>query len=174
MIDPPPADSHEDPELRRLEQKLEAARKELLETTTRTRLLHTPLGSARAKIIEVRDELTEEVFRALVEEGKSMSFLAAPDDAEEKPDGTVELPQPENDEVDEDGVARRHRDTRLQTDLPSPKLQARLRGVAYDAQTFESEQGVNILYVALGFLKWYEGAHGHQPCRGSGGRSSSV
>ncbi len=27
---------------------------------------------------------------------------------------------------------------------------------AYDAQTIESEQGVNILYLALGFLKWFE------------------
>src|SRR5207244_3397284 len=64
--------------------------------------------------------------------------------------------QPEDDEIDESGVARRHRDSRLQTALPSSKLQARLRAIAYDAQTFENEQGVNVLYVALGFLKWYE------------------
>jgi very-short-patch-repair endonuclease/Cdc6-like AAA superfamily ATPase len=31
-----------------------------------------------------------------------------------------------------------------------------LRSIAYDAQSFESEQGVNILYLALGFLKWFE------------------
>src|SRR6266571_5445373 len=92
MTQPPAAPNpQEDLELRRLEQRLEAARKELLETTTRTRLLHTPLGSSRAKIVEVRDELAEEVFRALVEGGKAMSFLPAPGDADEEADETVEL-----------------------------------------------------------------------------------
>jgi very-short-patch-repair endonuclease len=151
-----PASPQEDAELRRLKGKLEAARKELLETTTRTRLLHTPLGSSRAKIIEIKDELAEQVFGALVREGTRMTFLAAPDNAEETEDGTVLLRQPEDDEVNEDGVARRHRDARLQTALPSGKLQGRLRSIAYDAQTFESEQGVNILYLAMGFLKWFE------------------
>ena len=42
-------------------------------------------------------------------------------DAEEEADGTLELAQPEDDEVDEHGVARRHRDTKLQTALPPQK-----------------------------------------------------
>lgn len=150
------ADPPEDPGLRGLERKLEEARKELLETSTRSRLLHTPLGSSRAKIIEVQDARADLIFRMLMQEGKTMSFRAAPDMAGEREGGAFVLPQPEDDDVGEEGFARRHSGTKLQTALSSAKLQARLRSIAYDAQTVETEQGVNILYLALGFLKWFE------------------
>ena len=71
---PRPPDPEDDPALRRLERKLEAARKELLETSTRSRLLHTPLGSQRAKIVEVKDELAEQMFRILVAENKPLTI----------------------------------------------------------------------------------------------------
>jgi len=152
----------QDAELARLLERIEEARRELLDPTTRSRLLHTPLGSERAKIIEVADELAEEVFRILVREGKSTSFLPARD--EELPLGVAtELLQPEGDEVDTRGVAARHSDTRLQTGLPSAKLQKRLLQMSYDAQTFEREQGVNILYLGLGFLKWLESKEPEKP-----------
>lgn len=64
--------------------------------------------------------------------------------------------QPEDDEVDEHGVPKRHIDSRLQTTLESQLLQRRLLSTYYDANTFEEEQGVSPLYLALGFLKWYE------------------
>ena len=35
-------------------------------------------------------------------------------------------------------------------------LQKRLLTTFYDAATFAEEQGVNTLYLALGFLKWFE------------------
>src|SRR5947207_14792561 len=80
MTQPPAAPNHqEDAEFRRLEQRLEAARKELVEATTRTRLLHTPLGSSRAKIIDIKKELAEQVLGVLVREGTQMTFLAAPE-----------------------------------------------------------------------------------------------
>ncbi len=44
----------------------------------------------------------------------------------------------------------------MQTSLSSERLQARLLSIYYDAQTFEQEQGVSILYLAMGFLVWYE------------------
>jgi Protein of unknown function (DUF4011) len=153
---PNPSDSPTDAELLRIEAKLETARKELLETTTRTRLLSTPLGSTRAKLVEITDELVEQVFNTLVRNTGSMSFLPAPEGGEESADAPSLLLQPEDEEADENGIAARHRDTKLQTNLASAKLQARLRAISYDAQTFENEQGVNILYVALGFLKWFE------------------
>ena len=149
------SDPREDSELRRFESKLEEARKELLETTTRSRLLHTPFGSSRTKIIEIQNELAEQVFRILVHEGRATSFLPSREEAEDEV-GVLPLTQPDDESVGAAGIARHHTETRLQTALSSEKLQARLRGIAYDAQTIESEQGVNILYVALGFLKWYE------------------
>ncbi len=66
------------------------------------------------------------------------------------------LPQPEDDEADDRGVAARHSDRKLQTLLTSAGLQKRLLSMYYDAQTFEEEQGVNILFLTLGMLHWFE------------------
>ncbi|MGE3713582.1 MAG: DUF4011 domain-containing protein, partial [Alphaproteobacteria bacterium] len=59
-------------------------------------------------------------------------------------------------DVDESGIAKRHTDHRLQTLLTSEGLQKRLLSMYYDAKTFEEEQGVNILYLGIGMLKWFE------------------
>ena len=45
---------------------------------------------------------------------------------------------------------------RLQTKLSPEALQKRLLDIWYDARTLEEEQGVNILYLGLGLLKWFE------------------
>jgi very-short-patch-repair endonuclease/DNA polymerase III delta prime subunit len=68
------------------------------------------------------------------------------------------LAQPED-----DAPAERHTDSKLQTDLPSDALQKRLLAMYYDARTFAEEQGVNILYLALGFLEWYEEPGAREP-----------
>lgn len=136
-----------------LQNILDSARKELLDLTTRNRLLSTSRSLARSSRLEIVDELSDEVYKRLVVEGKSMSFLPRPN-AEEESDGEFLLIQPEEDESDR--VADRHTDDKLQTTLGSEQLQKKLLKFFYDARTFEEEQGVNILYLALGFLKWYE------------------
>jgi very-short-patch-repair endonuclease/DNA polymerase III delta prime subunit len=144
-------------------EKLEKSRQTLLDLSTRNRLLSLP-RSATAKLLNIYDELSPEVYKALVQNGKSMSF--APGRAGTQQDETasedslddekgVTLPQPD-DEPDEGGVARRHQDLKLQTKLTSEKLQHRLLQMYYDARTFVEEQGVNILYLALGQLKWFD------------------
>lgn len=155
-LPPEPEQLEQGPLVRALDRKLNEARKELLETSTRSRLLHTPLGSSRAKLIDIRDERAEQVFRILVRDGKSMTLLPSAEEVDGDQLGALSLPQPEEEELDSEALAPRHTDTKLQTTLTSVKLQGRLRSIAYDAQTIQSEQGVNILYIALGFLKWYE------------------
>ena len=56
---------------------LDRSRKELLDLSTRNRLLSIPVGSSSARIIQVHDELSEEVYRLLVgaKEKKSLGFL---------------------------------------------------------------------------------------------------
>jgi len=149
-----------------IRERLERSRRELLDLTTRSRLLHTPRGT-RVRTVEVVDELSDQVFRMLVQEGKAMSFLPRPEpepgtDIEEREDW-LHLLQPEDDITDEAGIARRHTDTRLQTRLTSASLQHRLLQMYYDARGFEEEQGVNILYIALGFLKWFEAESSDKP-----------
>lgn len=56
-----------------------------------------------------------------------------------------------------------HVDAFLQTTLASEKLQTRLLRIATEARTFQEEQGVNTLYLALGFLRWYENDASNEP-----------
>jgi very-short-patch-repair endonuclease/DNA polymerase III delta prime subunit len=146
--------------------KLSRGRMELLDLSTRNRLIHVPRRSKSAKTVEAIDELTAEVYRLLVTEGRTLTFAPgrrAPGEAEREPDGAApdehemtELAQPEDGEVDERGVAQRHSDTKLQTRLTSEGLQKRLLTLHLDAKTLQEEQGVNILFLAMGMLKWFE------------------
>lgn len=144
--------------------RLEQERRELVDIRTRTRLLNTPRRQSRVKTVEVVDELSQEVFRILVTERRPMTFLATKSSADATDDAEVDLldflpqqlPQPGDEESEDEAVAQRHKDTRLQTGLTSERLQKRLLSLYYDARTAEEEQGVNILYLALGFLKWFE------------------
>jgi very-short-patch-repair endonuclease len=52
---------------------------------------------------------------------------------------------------------------RLPTLLPAEQLQKRLLSMYYDARTFEEEQGVNVLYLGMGLLQWYEPDKGSRP-----------
>jgi len=77
----------------------------------------------------------------------------APVEDETDEEAAIRLYQPDDSATE---ATKRHADDRLQTALTSEALQKRLLGLFYDARTYEEEQGVNILYLALGFLKWYE------------------
>ena len=144
-----------------ISRQLEKSRQSLLDLSTRNRLLSLP-QAATAKLLHFADELTPEIYRLLVTDGKAMRFVPS------KTDETVQdpteaqpsaLPQPEDDasaERDERGVAQRHRDLKLQTRLTSEKLQRRLLDMHSDARTFVEEQGVNILFLALGHLQWFD------------------
>jgi very-short-patch-repair endonuclease len=134
----------------------------LLDLSTRNRLLNTPLRTRNNRAVEIVDEKSTEVFR-LLDDGKALSFLPGvklsdEERAELDPDDDVTggIPQPGEDVVDARGVAGRHSDLRLQTRLTSEGLQKRLFDIWYDAQTLEQEQGVNILYLAIGLLRWYD------------------
>ena len=141
--------------------QLERSRQSLLDLSTRNRLLSLP-QAATARLLHFADELTPEVYRLLVTDGKAMSFVPSKTDetAQESAEAqTLVLPQPEDDssaERDERGVAQRHRDLKLQTRLTSEKLQRRLLDMHSDARTFVEEQGVNILFLALGHLQWFD------------------
>lgn len=149
--------------------KVERARAELLDLSARNRLLNIPRTAKSVKSLEIVDEKASEVFRMLLRDGKAFTFLpgrvsrtkAEPDapeipEAEAEPDEVDALPQPETDTLNERGVYSRHADTKLQTRLTSEGLQKRLLDLYVDARTLEEEQGVNVLYLALGTLKWID------------------
>lgn len=127
--------------------KLDNARKELLDLGLRNPLLNYRLLKSRG--LEIVDELPEEVFRILVKGSRKMSFLAVNQDEDADLMG-----QP--DEEINDGPAGRHTDSKLQTGVSSDELQNRLLKTYYWANSYIQDHGANILFVALGMLKWYE------------------
>ncbi|MAP17528.1 MAG: helicase [Aurantimonas sp.] len=149
-----------------IENKLERARTELLDLSARNRLLNVPRFSKAARTIDIIDERSAEIYRLLAKETKAFTFSAGRPDragggdaAEEDEDlHAIELAQPDeaDDEVDERGRAKRHLDTKLQTRMTPKGLQKRLLDLYHDARTLEEEQGVNVLFLALGMLRWVD------------------
>ncbi|HVB25807.1 MAG TPA: DUF3320 domain-containing protein [Ktedonobacteraceae bacterium] len=137
--------------------QLNSSRQVLLDLSTRNRLLNIPRRSKNTKTIEVIGESSVEVFKLLVKEGKALSFLPVREADGDVPDedGRDKPSQPEGDGTGDSDSSKRD-SRRLQTLLNSEKLQKRQLSLFYDAKTLEEEQGVNILYLAMGVLKWFE------------------
>lgn len=136
----------------RLAGLLAEARQRLIQTGTRNRLVHTARFAKRGKSIDIVDERSDDVFRILLSEGKRMRFDHDPTDDESADEGEPLL-------IAAPALSRgeeRFTDNLLQTRLGQDKLQKKLLGLAREAKTLEEEQGINALYLALGFLRWYE------------------
>lgn len=153
-----------------LRDKVEKARLELLDLSTRNRLLHTPRGG-RAKTVEVVHELAKAMYQTLVIDGKRFTFVAGKEDPkqgsplldledeeeivllDEVPEDLELIAQPDF-ELDENGRVKAHWDAQLTTRLTPTGLQKRLLDLYTDARTLQEEQGVNVLYLAAGYLRW--------------------
>ncbi|WP_051335499.1 DUF4011 domain-containing protein [Methylocapsa acidiphila] len=133
----------------RVEQLLDDARLKLVETGTRNRLIHTPRGLKRTRSLSLSAN-SDLVFQSLVREGRLLRFLAA----EEAGEGHKDTPPSKSTRV----VAARSFESRggLSTGLSPELLLKRLHAIQRDARTAEEERGANILFLALGFLRWYE------------------
>lgn len=148
-----------------LTNKLNQSRQELLDLTFRNTLINYRLLKSRG--IAIVDELPQEIYRLMVVKNKKMSFLPKPE-AEDAEKSTVSQDQANEQSVEtdvilpplpdvvEDEIQEHHLDTKLQTSHIEKDLQKRLLNTYYTARTYVQEQGVNILYLALGMLEWYE------------------
>ncbi|MGA2261252.1 MAG: DUF4011 domain-containing protein, partial [Acidobacteriota bacterium] len=135
---------------------MEASRQELLDLGLRNSLLN--YRCLPGKGVEIVDEKPPEIYRLLVVEGKSSTFLPIDEDQE--------LYAPPAEAPDQPGiVAERHKDTKLQTSLTAKQLHTRLLATYYAANTYIEEQGVNILFLALGMLQWFESDDSDKPYR---------
>lgn len=163
-----------------ISEKLQSSRKELLDISLRNNMLNFVLKGA--KTLSVVNKPSEEIFNILHRERRSMTFAALskqklarlPQQAlVEAVDDVVESHGAEavlrerletldwsafEDEfgVPEGDKARRQLDTRLQTTLAEEPLFLQLLKIHTEARTCIEEQGVNTLFLALGFLHWYE------------------
>lgn len=126
--------------------KLEASRKELLDLGMRNTLLNYKTPKARG--LHIVQERSASIYDILVKQNKAMTFLGRPGKDD---DSLFELPELTAEELQD-----AYNDTRLQTNEIEQKLQEKILSTYYFAKTSIEEQGVNILYLALGMLHWYE------------------
>jgi len=129
-----------------IERLLADARLRLVETGTRNRLVHTPRGGKRTRSLPIIGADTDDLFDTLVRSGRALRFLPASLERELaleiKADYESSIPVA-------DGTSNG-----LQTNLDEQRLEKRLLSIYRDAKTAEEEQGINILFLAIGFLRW--------------------
>ncbi|MXZ54589.1 MAG: DUF3320 domain-containing protein [Gammaproteobacteria bacterium] len=103
--------------------------------------------------MEIVDELSNQVFNRLVEERKKFTFLPLSLDSaiNEHDDQDVYIP----DEV-ESTLLEKHTDSKLQTKLSPDGLHKKLLSLYRETRRIEEEQGINVLYLALGFLRYFD------------------
>ena len=159
-----------------IKKKLLSSRKDLLDIGLRNSMISFKAGSKSLMLV---DELSEEVLRTIYRQGKSMTFAPMPEKRLRQlvaQQSETDLPEDAKDEStlellhELEGVnwsntalsegeaitAKRHTDTKLQTALPDERLFLNLLKIHSEAETYIQEQGVNVLFLALGFLHWYE------------------
>jgi len=130
---------------------LELSRQELLDIGLRgNTLLHF---KPRSESLTIVDEISVEIFNLLITEQKLLSFLPIP---KGKENNNIELFDELPILFSEDLDPKRHTDTRLQTKLNQDQLDKKLIKINTEAETYFQEQGIDILYLALGFLSWFE------------------
>jgi len=136
--------------------KLEASRRELLDLGLRNPLLNYRLPLSRG--VHIEQESVTNIYEVLVKQGKAMTFLPKTD-SKEKKEKEVDVAEPLLPLQEPEEIVY---DTRLQTTETATALQNRLLNTYYAARTSLEEQGVNILFLTLGMLKWYEKDNGKE------------
>jgi len=138
---------------------LDKSRRKLLDTTRRTPLLNFKEG---VRDIAIVDEISNQVFSALVKNQRALCF--APDaeyDDEIEDEGSELVARDLLRSADSaQSVASRHRDDRLQTPFQPVELERRLRPLYRDRRTLIEETCANGLFLAVGILEWSEEAEG--------------
>lgn len=147
-------DRNEEPSVpaRSIQKLFDDTRKRLVETGTRNRLVHVNRANTRGNVVNIVNERSNDVW-AILASGKAMRFRALGHDIRRGDDASdIVLASEDFGDVGAD----RYTDSHLETRLGPDGLAKKLLKIAREAKTAEEEQGVNILYLALGFLTWFE------------------
>ena len=130
------------------------ARKHLIDTGTRNRLVHTNRKTNKPATMQLRHGDVDGLFRRLVLDRRNFRFVADPRATERE---RSRIDEPDSDEYETIEVASalilQHV---FATRLGEAALQKKLTRFARESKTLEEEQGVNILFLAIGFLRWFE------------------
>lgn len=140
----------------RVARELEAARLRLIETGTRNRLVHVNRSAKRAATLGIVAASPDDLFERLLRAGESLRFRPDPVLAQRAAAGEPESGEEGEWEVPELPIAGSAPADGLLTRLGPSALERKLLRFYRDAKLVEEEQGVNVLYLALGFLRWTE------------------
>ena len=138
---------------------LDLQRHNLLDIGKRNPLTNAPIRTFRRNQLLIAHELSDEIYRILYVEGKKFTFLPAKGidadtrSVEEAMNLSGDLFVP--DELAGE-VHSAHTDTKLQTLLTPAALQKKLLYIYREAKSIEEEQGISVLFLALGFLCYFE------------------
>lgn len=133
-----------DARLKRVAAALDDARRELIDISRRNRLLHSPRTGRRTHCLEFAKVDLDAVFAELARDGKALGFAA-------------------EEETDETEIRPRTLPT-LRAHVTAEILERRLLKFFRESRVLEEEQGVNILFLACGFLKWFEDPRSDEVC----------
>ena len=122
-----------------------------METGTRNRLIHVNRQNKRSNSLEIINAGSEDIFELIYASRKTMRFLAMGNDKAGDDETSPVTAHGQTQDTSE-----RYNKNKLETPLGTDGLQKRLLKIYGDAKTSEEEQGVNILFLAMGFLSWFE------------------
>ena len=129
---------------KKIEKEFKDLRKNLLDLTLRNQLLNF---KDRNQTLNISDQSPSNVYNFLVLQNKSMRFVSTGKAEDEKESHSIfNIRKPKF----------THDDNKLDVDLTPNQLQKRLFYINNQSKTMLEEQGYNILYMAIGFLKWID------------------
>lgn len=136
-----------------MSERLDGDRESLLDLSTRNPMLN--YRTLKARGVEVSNQDPQQVYDALVVEGRSMSFFPSPS-LENEPSQNAPFEEYEDPTVPLTPKSQDRSAARLETLHTQSDLERRLLNTYYLHRSFIEEQGVNTLYLALGMLTWRE------------------
>jgi hypothetical protein len=137
-----------------LTRAIEQARRDLIDLTRRNRLLHAPLDGKRPWCMAITGQSPDELFEKLYRQENFRGYAFKPRKEESSEEQALAITSKE--EISSSQEAASTRRPRLQTQLAPDKLQKRLAKIFREERTLEEEQGLSTLYLALGFLNWFD------------------
>ncbi|MGN1363369.1 MAG: DUF3320 domain-containing protein [Methanobrevibacter sp.] len=126
---------------KKIKKEFKDLRKNLLDLTLRNQLLNF---KDRNQTLSFPNQKPTNVYKRLVLQNKKMNFVPKGKDKESSSKWSLHKPEIFSD------------DKSLETNLTPNELQKKLFYINNQSKTMLQEQGYNILYIAIGFLRWFD------------------
>jgi very-short-patch-repair endonuclease len=155
-------------------QKIESWRDRLLDPGSRNPLINSSFDTGRG-VLELLNPKSEMIWRKLITSGEAGSrslrfamkrnLVPPPDDDPEIIQTKEKESKDWNPSIDECLASQKLREDDLLTSIGDRALDRKIRTLDGYAKLSVSEQGIHSLFIAFGFIKWYESAESNKEIR---------